>query len=367
MTATTARPLTVLAGALLLSACTHRTGDAPSELRPVTVAATVSAALADGMRTVGLLTPKDEARLGFKVNGVIEAIRVEEGATVKAGQLLALLQQTEVDAVVEQARQAASKANRDLGRGQALYADGVATQEQLEDLTTAAHVTAASLRTAEFNARYARIEAPSDGVVLRKLADAHELVQAGQPVLVVGGSARGWIVRTGLADRDVVRVRVGDEAQVRFDAWPDRAFTGRISNISAAADPGNGTFAVEVRVEPGTEPFVQGLVAKVGFMPKVAAAFATPVVPVEALLEANGVDASVFVVDLATHRARRVAVRIGRLSDTRVEVLDGLRVGDQVVVAGAAFLADGDTVRLVTPPPVNARVGGALTPAGHTG
>jgi len=178
-------------------------------------------------------------------------------------------------------------------------------------------------------------------------------------VLVVGGNGRGWVVRTGLADRDVVRVHPGDTVQVRFDAWPEQAFTGQVSNISSAADPATGTFQVEVRVEPGRDAFVQGLVAKVSFAPRSAADAATAVVPVQALLEANGDDASVFVVDLASHRARRVAVRIGRLSEGRVQILDGLRTGDPVVVAGAAFLADGDMVRIVAPPPVAAH---ATTP-----
>lgn len=366
MIATTARLIPLLLCAALVAGCGGPPTAATSEARPVTVAPTESAVLADGMRTVGLLTPKDEARLAFKLGGVIEAIRVEEGARVHAGQVLALLQQTEVDSFVEQARQAAAKAERDLARGKALYADGVATEEQLQDLTTAARVSSAALRSAEFNARYARIEAPADGVVLRKLADAHELVQAGQPVLVVGGNGRGWVVRTGLADRDVVRVHTGDTVQVQFDAWPGQTFTGAVTNISSSADPATGTFAVEVRVEPGESTFVQGLVAKVTFTPRSVHDTATTVVPVQALLEANGDEASVFVVDLASHRARRVAVRIGRLSGERVQILDGLSAGDPVVVAGAAFLADGDVVRVVPAPPVAAHATATAT-TGHTG
>ena len=339
--------LLLAAGTIALAACGHRAAEAPAPARAVTVAPVVDATLADAVHTVGLLTPKDEARLAFKVGGVIESIRVEEGAAVKAGQLLAILKQAEIGSTVEQARQSAEKAARDLERGKALYADGVATEERVQDLDTAARVAAASLRSAQFNARYTRIEAPADGVVLRKLAQPNELVQPGQPVLVVGGNGRGWIVRTSLADRDVVRVRVGDSAEIAFDAWPGRAFSGRISNISSAAEPATGTFPVEIQVEAGGERFVQGLVAKVGLVPQGGPVAATPVVPLQALLEANGDQAFVFVVDVAAQRARRVAVHIGRLADARVEILAGLKVGDQVVVDGAAFLADGEAVRLV--------------------
>jgi RND family efflux transporter MFP subunit len=336
----------LLLAALALGAC-GRAPEAPASTapqRPVRVAALATAPLDEGVHAVGLLTPKDEARLAFKVGGVIESLRVEEGAPVRAGELLAVLRQTEIAAAVEQARQASAKAARDLARAQALYADGVATQEQVEDLTTAARVAAAAERSAEFNASYARIVAPAAGVVLRKLAEAHELVQAGQPVLVVGGAGRGWIVRVGLADRDVVRVRAGDPARVSFDAWPGQRFSGRVSNVSSSADPATGTFTVEVQVEPGEARFVQGLVAKVTLSP--ANGRSAYVLPVQALVEASGDEASVFVLDRRQRVVHRVTIRIGRLAGSEVEIVGGLEPGAEVVIDGAAFLENGEAVQV---------------------
>jgi RND family efflux transporter MFP subunit len=335
-------------GVVVIAACSHARNDATeaNPLRPVRVAPVTAAALGDRVHAVGLLTPKDEARLSFKVGGVVESVRVEEGAQVRAGQLLAVLKQAEIAAAVEQSRQAAAKAERDLARAQSLYADGVATLEQVQDLATAASVTAAARRSAEFNASYARIVAPAAGVVLRKLAEANELVQAGQPVLVLGGAGRGWIVRVGLADRDAVRVRMGDAARVSFDAWPERSFEGRISNVASSADPATGTFAIEVQVEPADARFVQGLVAKVSLTP--AGSRTTSIVPLQALVEANGNEASVFVLDAARKSVRRVTVRIGRMSGGEVEVLDGLEPGAEVVIDGAAFLENGEAVRIAT-------------------
>jgi multidrug efflux system membrane fusion protein len=316
--------------------------------RAVHVAPVGSRSLSDTVRAQGLLTPKDEARLSFKVGGIVESIRVEEGARVVAGQLLAVLKQAEIGAALEQARQSAAKADRDLARGKALYADGVATEERLQDLTTASRVASAALASVEFNASHARIVAPANGVVLRKLAEANELVQGGQPVLAVGGDGRGWIVRVGLADRDAVRVRVGNHAELKFDAWPARAFQGRVSNVASAADPATGTFTVEVQVEPAGAPFVQGLVAKVSLSPPDAAQ--TPVVPVQALVEANGSEASVFVLDAGRTAVRRTTIRIGRMASGEVEVQGGLAPGTLVVIDGAAFLENGDSVRIAADP-----------------
>ena len=339
--------------AVAIVACARHGAPEPAATpRPVRVAAVAATPLDDAVRAVGVLGPKDEARLAFKTGGVIEAVRVEEGAAVKAGQVLAYVRQTEVGASVEQARQATEKAERDLNRVKALFADGVATEEQVQDLTTAFRVAGAAQRTAEFNAAYARIVAPADGVVLRKLAQANELVQAGQPVLVVGAATRGWVVRVGLADRDVVRFHIGDSARVEFDAFPGRSFDGAISNLASSADPQTGTFTVEVQLQPGGAGFVQGLVARVSLAPREASV--AHVVPVTALIEANGSEASVFVLDRDQRVVHRVAIRIGRLRDGAVEVLGGLGPDAQVVVDGAAFLVNGEAVRIAADEPVAA-------------
>jgi RND family efflux transporter MFP subunit len=308
------------------------------------------------LRAVGLLGPKDQARLSFKVGGYIAAIPIEEGQRVKAGQLLAVLKSTEIDAGLEQTHQGTAKAQRDLERVKALYADGVATLEQVQDSTTAYDVARAAERSAEFNAQHARIVAPGDGVVLQKFAEANELVQAGQPVVAVGSAGRGWVVRVGLADRDVVRLAHGDAARVEFDAWPGQSFAATVGNIASAADPATGTFTVEIPVQAERAAFVQGLVAKVTLEPRDAPRGV--VVPLQALIEANGDEAGVFVLEADRQRVHRVTIRIGRINGAEVEVLSGLAPGTEVVIDGAAFLQNSDVVRVLAP---------GAGPAAHAG
>jgi len=314
------------------------------DARTVRVVPVQEAVLARPIRAVGVLEPKDKLTLGFKVGGVVARVAVEEGDTVRRGAVLAELDRTEIEATVARAVQAEAKAARDRERTRALYADDVATLEQLEDATTALEVARADLSTARFNARYARIEAPADGFVVRRSADPSELVAAGQPVLVLGSLANGWQVRAAVADRDVVRLAVGDRAQVAFDAFPGREFAARVLRLAAASDAATGTYDVELAVEPANAPFVQGLVAKVELMPSVAR---TPqlTVPVEALLEADGAHATVFVLDGAgATRAARRRVELGQLSGDRAEVREGLTSGEQVITEGASWIADGESV-----------------------
>ena len=337
----------VLAAALIV-ACGGQDAPVP-ELRskPVRVAAVEQASMRSGLRAVGTLAPADEIRLSFKTGGVVASISVEQGDRVRAGQQLAALAQQEVAASVAQAHALAEKAERDLERGRALFADEVATREQLDDLTTARDVARANLRATEFNARFSRIEAPADGIVLRKLAEPNELVSAGQPVLIVGDTSGGWIVRAALSDRDVVRVREGDVAEVSLDAFPGQDFPATVIEIASAADPMTGTYEVKLAIDPRGARFVQGLVAKVEMID--TAGSAVPVVPVNALLEADGSEAVVYVVARRDEDdvAERVAVRLGRLVGDRVEVLSGLSGGEQLVTEGAAYLRDGETVRVL--------------------
>jgi len=343
-----------LGAALLLAAC----GDAPapetalkSEAAPVRTAPAESVQVTDAVRAVGVLAPRDELRLSFKMGGVIETMAVEPGDRVRAGQTLAVLKRTEVDAVVAQASEGVEKARRDLDRARQLRADEVATQEQVEDLTTAYNVARANLQAAQFNARFARIEAPSDGVVLQRLARASELVQGGQPVVVLGATDSGWIVRVGLADRDAVRVNLGDAAVISFDAFPGRTFEGRVTRIGSSADPYTGTFEVEIDIAPGGARFGRGLVAKVEIALQGAAnGTAQTLVPVAALVEASGPAATVYVFDAAEGVARRRQVTVGPIVGDRVVVIAGLEPGEQVVTDGAAWLTDGRAVRVVGSP-----------------
>lgn len=328
---------------LLLAGCHGSSTPEAVPVRSVRVAALETTVLTEDIRAVGFLAPQDEAKLSFKLGGVIEAVPVEEGQTIRRGQLLARLRSTEVEAAVAQAREGAAKTKRDLERGQQLFADGVATRENLDDLNSAASVAAAQLRSVEFNASYARITAPADGMVLQKLAERDELVGPGQTVVVVGGTRQGWVVKVAVADREVVQLRPGLAAKLHFDAFPAREFTGIIRTVARSADPATGSFQVEIAVQEAAAGFGRGMVAS-ALLPRMTETATAPtmVAPNTALLEASGDRATLLVV--VGDRVQRRDVLIGRIVGDRVEVLDGLKPTEQVVVEGASFVTAGDRV-----------------------
>lgn len=336
-----------LLGASLLTACSLHAGEpATRPHTPVRVARIVTGPAVPAVATSGVVANKDEARLAFKIGGVIETVAVEEGQSVHKGQLLARIEPPEADAQLEQARALAEKAERDLARGERLYADQVISLEQLQDLRTQSRVAAAQLASVRFNRGYAAIVAPADGVVLRKLAQARELVSAGQPVLAVGARTRGVVIRAALSDRELVLLRLGDPAQVQLDALPGTTLTGRLAEAARAADERTGLFPVEVRLDDPPAALASGMVARLRLLPAAGRDASLPYVPLAALLEGEGHRASVFVLDGA--HARRRSVEVAFITPLGAAVRKGLKPGDQVVTDGALYLDDGDPVDVIT-------------------
>ena len=326
---------------LFLAGCGK--SDAPEAARPtpVRIANASQGPAVPPIDTNGVVVTKHEMRLSFKMGGLVRRIYVQQGEAVKKGQRLAEIELTEVGAQVEQAQQMAEKAERDLKRGENLYADQVISLEQLQDLRTQAAMAAAQYKTAQFNLGYSVIEAPRDGMVLRKLVEERELVPAGAPVLVFGESDRGYVVRAALADREIVNVKLGDKGEIRMDAFPAQAMSGTVVEVASAAEERSGMFPVEVRFDTPPPRLVSGLVARLRLTPESAAPPLT-YVPMAALVEGDGDRASVFV--LSGGKAQKREVRVAFITADSIALESGIAAGEPVITDGALFLENGEAV-----------------------
>jgi len=291
----------------------------------------------------GTLGAKEEIPLAFKIGGVVARVAVEAGQAVREGEVLAELSLAEIDAQVSAARDGRDKARRDHDRAVKLLADSVVTASQAEDARTGLDVAEAQLRAAEFNQRYAVVRAPADGVVLRRQLEVGQLVGPGAPVLVLRTERKGLVLRAAAADRDAVRLKEGDAARVRFDAFPDRSFAGRVERVAVAATPMTGTYETEISVQAAGQRLASGLIGRAELATR--AATALPTIPAEALLEVDGDRASVFVLREGD-TVRRVAVRVAFLAEGDAAIASGLDASMRVVTAGATRLADGARVRV---------------------
>ena len=337
---------------LTLSAVLSSCGDANAKTSnananpPVTVdVATVTTdAIAQPVTVTGTFGSRDEIPLSFKIGGVIARVVVDQGTSVHKGQLLAALDLREIDAMVDKAKVGVDKAERDAARIRRLQADSVATLAQLQDATSAYDAARADYATAKVNREYATIIAPEDGLVLQRQATPGTTIGAGVPVLTIGGSSRGRVVRAGLPDRDALRVRVGDSATARFDALPNATFHGTVTLLGRAADSRTGTYTVEVSLRDAAS-LPSGLVGRVGIA--VRATTTAALIPVDALLEADADSAIVYTVSPGTPLvAQQHRVHIAQLHGDRVAVT-GLENGARVITRGAPYVTQGSRVQVV--------------------
>lgn len=291
----------------------------------------------------GVVASASEARLGFKIGGIIEKIYVEEGQNVAQGQILARLNMTEIAAQVAQSQEGFSKAERDLGRVRNLYADSVATKEQLQNAQTAFSVAQQNTKIATFNQSFAEIRASMTGKVVKKIMNEGEVVGAGTPVFfVVANTANDWVVNVGLADRDWARVRIGDKAKISLDAYPDQTFEGKITQLAETADPQTGTFEAEIRlVPPQGVKLATGLLAAVELMP--VQEKAQTVIPLAALVESNGKNGVVYTLD-NQQVVQKITIKVAYLAGEKIVVDQGLENVKTVVTAGSPYLSAGQKV-----------------------
>ena len=292
----------------------------------------------------GIIVSSEEIKLSFKTGGIIENIYAREGTKVRKGDVLAALNLSEISNQVNQAENAYEKALRDHTRASNLYRDSVATLEQLQNAETAMNLAKSTLDIARFNLVHSKIIAPDNGIILKQLAKTNELIASGYPVFLFGTSGKSWKVKAGIPDREIVKIRPGDSASVTVDAYPGTEFPGRIDQLGEMANPMTGTYEVEILLNETRNRMASGFVASVKIFPRIQKSLL--IVPVGAIIEADGNRAYVFVLN-GTGTVKKIPVEINALTDSGTAI-KGLPGGiNQIVWEGAAYLRDGDSVEVV--------------------
>lgn len=297
------------------------------------------------IRVPGVFERRAESILSFKTGGIIQSIAVRAGDAVQAGDVLATLRLDEIDAQVAQARAGAEKARRDLARVEALQRDRVATLENAQDARTALDLAEAGLRAAEFNRMHSVIVAPANGRILRRSAEPDEMVAPGRPILGFAADARGWIARAGVSERDIVRLKAGDRAEL---AWRGgAAIAGRVRQIAEAVDPATRTVEVELELTDAAPAGLRsGFVADVRLLP--APGEPRAVVPLAALVEGADRRAYLFLLAADGRSVRRLLVSVEAIDRDSAYLAGALPADARVVTTGAEFLSEGRAVTIAT-------------------
>ena len=346
------------AAGVLFAGC-HNSKPAPGSIGvPAISVETISVTLSNEPIPVvapGLLARTLEAEMAFKTGGVIAGVNVRAGDEVEAGQILGTLKLDEFDAAVTQTESTLNKVKRDLDRAKSLFVAKVTTYEVQQNAESQVEQAEAAVRAARFNRQTAVLKAPTRGHILARYAEPGETAAAGGKILKFASDSEGWLMRVGLAQREVARIQIGDEASIVFAGIrvPIKAKVARIAEETEAA-----TRNTLVELSLITQPpagLRSGMVGHAQIFPQKCTP--RPVLPLSALVEGDGMRAYIFRVETTGSMdnlsvVHRIPVEIETLTESGAVLRTALEEKSVIVTTGAEFLAEGVPVRVSSSMPI---------------
>ncbi|RRN80552.1 efflux RND transporter periplasmic adaptor subunit [Pseudoxanthomonas sp. SGD-10] len=344
----------VLAMALLavLAGCGGEATEEAAQPPAVTAEAPRLQQVARSLRVSGPVAAYEEMQLGVELNGLrVTALNVDVGQQVRAGQVLLTLDHRTLDSELAQARASMQEAEAALAlaranysRAETLAARQLISASQLDELRALRIQAEAQLATArarrdaaQLQRDFAELRAPADGIVSRRMVQPGQVVAAGTELLrLIRDGRLEW--RAELPERQLALVEVGNPVEL---AYQGSTISGRVRAVSPGVDAESRTGTLYVDLpEPG--PLKAGVYLEGRIVTGSGQAL---MLPSEAVVQRDG-HAYVFVLDDGQVVQRR-RVRTGLAEAGRIEIVEGLEPGRQVVVKGAGFLGEGDRVRVV--------------------
>ncbi|MBM3478530.1 MAG: efflux RND transporter periplasmic adaptor subunit [Alphaproteobacteria bacterium] len=311
---------------------------------PVEVAPVRTGVVIETAEAVGTTRANESVTITAKQTGYVASFAFEEGQAVKGGQILVELETSERKADVDQARNdlEQARANRDdarqkLDRARQLKATGAITQARVDELDALLRVGDARVRSAEARIRSldarlndVRIVAPFDGRVGMRQVSAGALLLPGTPITSLDDLSRIKL-DFSIPESFLGKLRIGQVVLARTTAYPGRVFEGTVSVIDTRVDPVTRAVRVNAIFPNADEALKPGLFISVELA--LERRENALLIDEEALVP-EGARQYVFVV--RDNRAVRVEVKLGTRQQGTVEVVEGLRAGEQLVVRGTS-------------------------------
>lgn len=283
----------------------------------------------------GAVEPVRWAKVASIIRDRIVELCYCEGREVKKGDVLARIDDREAQAQLKELKAREDFLQREMSRVNELVARGAATTQSYERAARDLQQIQALISVQSEKINDYTIEAPMDGVVLRRDGEVGEIVEAGQ-VLFRVGVLKPLQVVAEVNEEDIPRVAVGQKVLFRTDAFPDRKLEGTVREMTPMGDAVAKTYRIRIAL-PDDTPLKPGM--------SVEANIVTREKPNALLLPADAVQgSSVFVVE--GRRVRRRNVIVGIRGTRAVEIMSGLTEKERVASPAPVGLADGTRVRV---------------------
>lgn len=283
--------------------------------------------------------------LGFMVSGKLNRVTIQEGQTVRAGQLIASIEPTDYQLGVTIANANVARVQDEYNRLTILKERGSVTPSDYEKAVTGLAEVKARQQLAEKNLKETKLYSPISGIVARKGANPGEIIPQGQPLFQIA-DIEPIKIRVSVPESEVGQLRLGQTAQVSIPAL-NKSFTGKVSLIGAVADPTTRAYSVKIDLPNPQLHIRPGMIAD-ATLPSSQAKKAL-VLPGNAVLRDDDQSTYVFVADTQKKQAFRRKVTIGQIFANDVEITSGLTPADLVVTGGQQKLQDGAAIQFNQP------------------
>lgn len=324
----------------------------PETISGITVAVVQEKNIPDWLEAVGTVEAAQTSQVASQMMATIVQINVREGDRVRAGEILAVIDDAQPRAAVEQATAALNAAKNEtiaansqfalaqatLTRYQQLYNEKSVSPQEFDqisaqyqsaearrDMAKASEAQASeALTQARTSLSYTRIRAPFDGVITEKKADAGTLAAPGMPIFTIEDTRR-YRLQATVDESDIALVHLGQRVPVALDALGKAKLSGRVTQIMPAADAASRSFVV--KIELPLDPRVRsGLFGRAHFTRGQRTAL---LIPQTAAVD-RGQLRGVYVVDSNSIAELRY-VTFGNAVEHNIEVLSGLQAGEKLI------------------------------------
>ena len=325
---------------------------------PVEVALPERRSISSFIETNGTLEAENDVDIVARTAGPVVELLVEEGMVVEKGQLLARIDDKELQAQVGIARVALEEAKRTHERAKASFEESVISQEIYDQALTKLESAEVQLEGNQILLGYSKIEAPFAGIIIERYIKFAENVIPNQKLFRIS-DFDPLLCPIQVPEKELSNLKVSQTAYITVDAWPGERFSARVLRIRPVVDAATGTIEVTLQVKARGK-LSPGMFASVYLVRDSHAA--ALVIPKSALsLESLG--DTVYIVN--ERLAERRDIELGFEESDFVEVLSGLSEEDRVVVVGQDGLSDGTPVFVLKGPGADA--GFEPTPSGLAG
>ncbi len=307
----------------------------------------------------GRVEAANRATLSFQVAGELSEILVKEGERVESGQVLARLDPTDFQVVVNDREATFKRAKADFERAGSLVEKGFVSRADFDRLEATYRQAEAGLEQARNDLRYTELKAPFAGTVSKRLVENFEQVSAKQEVLELR-DLDTLEIKFDVPERMVQRLRRREPEHAAersagrlhagFEGLPDRRFELTFKEAATQADSQTQTFEISATMpRPRELQVLPGMTASVtvNLAGLVSGEETRYLVPAAAVVANSGLAPRVWLVDPETLTLESRAVKVGKLAGREIEVLEGIEPGDRIVVAGAAYMVEGMKVSLL--------------------